>query len=164
MKSEGTRSELLELLLEAISREVQVSVQYMLQHGVGAGHEAAGHGAAQPDRVSKFVASHSQMWLPGVTLKKIAVTEMQHAEAIVERLVRLGERPPEGIVSPGLGETTRDMLGRDVKAEEEAIELYTRIIDVARQQGDSETGALFTRILSDERQHLSTFTKVLNAG
>ena len=84
-------SELLDLLNKAIARELQVSVQYMLQHGVGAGIGASASGKTPLARQTRFVASHSMVWLPGATLKKVAITEMQHAEAIVERVVGLEE-------------------------------------------------------------------------
>ena len=58
-------SEFLDLLTKTIARALQVSVQYMLQHGVGAGMKATGSGKTQASRQSKFVASHSMVWLPG---------------------------------------------------------------------------------------------------
>lgn len=94
-------------------------------------------------------------------LKKIAVTEMKHAEAIAERLAYLGGTPttkPEPIF---VGGNLREMLERDVKGEEGAISLYKTIIDTAQQEGDITTARLFRKILEDEEEHHDTFTSLL---
>ena len=78
------------------------------------------------------MASHSPYWMPGPTLKKIAIAEMRHAEAIAERVVVLGGEPttrPEAIT---IGTTAEDMLQNDLGQEKMAIELYGRIISLAR--------------------------------
>ena len=93
MNKKAVTTNLLDLLNQALSRELQVSVQYMLQHAVGAGQSAAGTTQPSTDKQVKFVASHSLYFLPGLTLKKIAITEMRHAEAISERIVILGAEP-----------------------------------------------------------------------
>ena len=164
MKNEATSSGLMNLLNEAIARELHVSVQYMLQHAVGAGEASAASGKTPPSSQSKFVASHSQYWLPGATLKKIAIAEMRHAEAIAERVVLLGGEPTTQPGSITIGRTTREMLENDREKEREAIELYGRIIDVAGQEHDDVTMSLFRRILSDEERHHRVFSDLLGAG
>ena len=79
------------LLNTAIARELQVSIQYMFQHAIGAGQDLSVSGKTQSAKRSKFVASHAAYWMPGATLKKIAIAEMRHAEAIAERVVHLEE-------------------------------------------------------------------------
>lgn len=132
--------ELLELLNKAIAREMQVSIQYMWQHVLWKGTK----GFAVKDE-----------------LKKIAITEMKHAEAIAERLAYLGGRPttkPEPIF---VGETLKEMIERDKKDEEGAIQLYKQTVEVARKEGDETTKRLFRQILSDEEEHHDTFTSLL---
>lgn len=161
MKNEATSLDLLNLLNEAIARELQVSVQYMLQHAIGAGRAFGVSGKAPLTNQDKFVASHSQFWLPGATLKKVAIAEMRHAEAIAERVVVLGGEPT---TQPGpitIGKTTREMLENDRGKEREAIELYGRIVDVAGQVHDDVTLSLFRRILSDEEKHHQVFSSLL---
>jgi bacterioferritin len=131
---------LLDLLNMGIAREMQVSIQYMWQHVLWSGTK----GFAVKDE-----------------LKKIAVTEMKHAEAIAERLAYLGGTPttkPEPIF---VGETLKEMIERDKKDEEGAIELYKQTIDVARKEGDETTKRLFRQILSAEEEHHDTFTSLL---
>jgi len=154
-------SELLSILNDALARELQVSVQYMLQHAIGAARESAAVGKTPAAQQSKFVASHSSVWLPGVTLKKIAIAEMRHAEAVAERLVRLGGEPTTQPAPIVLGKTIREMLENDREQERKAIELYRQIIDVAAREHDEETAGLFRRILSDEERHHQVFAGFL---
>ena len=133
-------AELLELLNKAIARELQVSIQYMWQH-------------VQWKGVKGFAVQEE--------LKKIAVTEMKHAEAIAERLVYLGGKPttkPEPIF---VGETLKEMIERDKMDEENAITLYKQIIQAANNEGDITTARLFRRILGDEEGHHDLFTSLL---
>jgi bacterioferritin len=94
-------------------------------------------------------------------LKKIAIQEMKHAEDIAERLAYLGGTPttkPEPIV---VGENLREMLTKDAKDEEGAIEMYKKIIETAAGEKDHVTKRLFQKILSDEEDHHDTFTSLL---
>ena len=149
--------EMTSMLNEAVSRELQVSIQYMLQHSILAGSE----GKATQSKRSRFVASHAPVWLPGSTLKKVAITEMRHAEAIAERVVALGERPTTEVAPIVVGDTPREMIAEDMSAESGAIQLYTEILAAAQNQGDETTMKLFRRILSDEREHHRLFSDIL---
>jgi len=163
MKGDETSSGLMSLLIQAIGRELHVSVQYMLQHAVGAGQNLAASGKT-PTEQSKFVASHSSYFLPGPTLKKIAIAEMRHAEAITERVVLLGGAPPTQPMPIIIGKTTKEMLENDREQEREAIELYRQIIDVAGKEQDTVTLKLFQQILADEEKHHQVFTKMLGGA
>src|SRR4030042_2778709 len=128
---------LLEQLNEAIAREIQVAVQYMWQH-------------VQWRGVKGFAVQDE--------LKKIAITERKHAEAIAERLFYLGGTPttkPEPIF---VGVTLKEMIEQDRKDEEGAIKLYKQVIELARKEGDETTNRLFRGILEDEEEHHDTFT------
>lgn len=103
-------SQLLNFLNQAIARELQVSIQYMWQHVVAKGVK----GAVVSDE-----------------LKKIAITEMKHSEAIAERLDYLGGKPTTQPSPTFVGEKFEEMLNADVKAEEEAIAMYREIIKLA---------------------------------
>ncbi len=140
MSNTKVSAQLLDLLNKAIAREIQVSIQYMWQH-------------VQWRGVKGFAVQDE--------LKKIAITEMKHAEAIAERLFYLGGIPttkPEPIF---VGETLKEMIGQDKKDEEGAIQLYKQTIEVARKEGDETTRRLFRQILSDEEEHHDTFTSLL---
>jgi bacterioferritin len=134
--------EMLEMLNKAIARELQVSIQYMWQHVQWKGTK----GFAIKDE-----------------LKKIAIAEMKHAEAIAERLNYLGGIPttkPEPII---VGNTLEEMLKQDKKDEENAIELYKKIIAMAEKANDYTTMDLFKKILADEEEHHDVFSSLLEA-
>jgi bacterioferritin len=140
MSNAEVSAQLLDLLNKGIAREIQVSIQYMWQH-------------VQWRGVKGFAVQDE--------LKKIAITEMKHAEAIAERLFYLGGIPatkPEPIF---VGKTLKEMIERDKKDEEGAIQLYKQTIEVAKKEGDETTKKLFRQILSDEEEHHDTFTSLL---
>lgn len=132
--------ELLDLLNDAIARELQVSIQYMWQH-------------VQWSGVKGFAVQEE--------LKKIAITEMKHAESIAERLVYLGGTPTTKPSEIFVGKALKEMIERDVKDEENAIKLYKVIIERARKENDVTTAILFEGILKDEEEHHDFFTTLL---
>jgi bacterioferritin len=131
---------LLEQLNTAIGRELQVAIQYMWQH-------------VQWGGVRGF-AVHDE-------LKSIAVSEMKHAEAIAERLYYLGGTPTTKPSPILVGATLKEMLAQDVKDEANAIDLYRKIVEQARKEGDETTNRLFREILQQEEEHHDTFTTLL---
>jgi bacterioferritin len=154
-------TELVPQLNSALARELQVCLQYMLQHAIGAGLRRTRSSSVASDGGSDFIASHSLIFLPGSSLKKIAITEMRHAEAIAERIVLLGGEPTTEPHTIALGKTQREMLENDLATEQEAIDLYTQIIAASESAGDETTSRLFRRILSDEQKHYRTFSHLL---
>lgn len=131
---------LLDLLNQAIAREIQVSIQYMWQHVMWSG--------------VKGFAVHD-------ALKSIAIEEMKHAESIAERLFYLGATPTTKPAPIFVGETLKEMIEVDKKAEEEAADMYKKIIQLARSEGDETTVLLFQEILSEEEDHHDTFESIL---
>jgi len=94
-------------------------------------------------------------------LKKIAVAEMKHAEAIAERLFYLGDIPttkPEPIF---VGKTLKEMLAKDLEDEADAVKLYKKTIIVAEKEGDITTAQIFKKILQDEEEHHDFFQSLL---
>jgi bacterioferritin len=153
--------ELIELLNKAVARELQVSIQYMLQHSIWIAKAPAKPDEEVSETQRKFVGTHFPFWLPGTGLKKIAITEMRHAEAIAERVVQLGGKP---ITEPNpvkLGETVKEILEINKAVENGAITLYKHIIEIADKENDEETRKMFQRILSDEEGHFKTFSEML---
>ncbi len=140
MASRKPSAELLDLLNQAIAREIQVSVQYMWQHVLWRGVK----GYAVKD-----------------AFKTTAISEMKHAEAIAERLSYLGGTPTTKPTPIFIGTTLKQMIESDMKAEEEAIAMYKKILLVARKEGDETTEFLFNKILSDEEEHHDLFSSLL---
>jgi len=152
---------LLFLLNEATAREIQVSMQYMLQHALYSGGGPVIERSQIDSKAGKFVASHSPFFFPGDTLKKIAIAEMRHAEAIAERVSFLGGEPLTQTKPFKIGNSVNEILKLDVMEEETAIQLYNQIINVAKLTGDEVTERLFRRILLDEQEHHRIFTSLI---
>jgi bacterioferritin len=132
--------ELLDLLNKSIARELQVSIQYMWQH-------------VQWSGVKGFAVQEE--------LKSTAITEMKHAEKIAERLFYLGGIPTTKPDPIFVGTTLKEMIEADKKAEEEAVTLYKKVIELARKEGDETTNRIFREILEDEEEHHDTFSSLL---
>jgi bacterioferritin len=107
------------------------------------------------------VGSHSFLWLTGPTLRKIAIAEMKHAEAIAERIVQLGAKPTTEPSLINMGNTPQEIIEIDKQQEIEAIELYSKIIHIANNENDDITENLFKKILSDEKSHLEILSGLL---
>ena len=161
MGNEGASPELLDLLNRAIARELQVTIQYMFQHSIGSVQWSGVSGRTLSARQSKFVASHRMIYFPGWTLRKVAITEMRHAEAIAERVVVLGAEPTTEPDPVTIGKTAQEMIASDREQERGAIELYRQIIEVAGRERDDVTKDLFQRILSEEEDHHRVFSELL---
>ncbi len=131
---------LMDLMNDAISRELQVSIQYMWQHVRIYGMNAESVGGI---------------------LKEFAITEMKHAEEIAERLDYLGGDPTTKPAPITIGKTPEEMLQLDKTAEEGAITLYKEIIKVAAAEDDVVTRKLFENILVDEEDHHNVFRGLL---
>lgn len=132
--------QLLDLLNEAIAREIQVSIQYMWQHVMVRGINAES---------------------VGNVFKAIAITEMKHAEEIAERLDYLGGIPTTKPTQIDVGKSLKEMLQIDREAEEGAIKLYKEIVALAAKEADIVTKRLFQKILADEEGHHNTFNTLL---
>jgi bacterioferritin len=132
-----------DLLNKAIARELQVSIQYMWQHVQVMGVKAV----SVQDR-----------------FKSTAITEMKHAEKIAERLWYLGGVPTTKPSVIDVGESLKDFLELDTKAEVEAIEMYQEIIELATKEKDITTAFMFKEILEDEEEHHDLFTTMLDKG
>src|SRR3970040_2750899 len=113
MASKKPSADLLDLLNQAIAREIQVSVQYMWQHVLWKGVK----GYAVKD-----------------AFKTTAIAEMKHAEAIAERLNYLGGVPTTKPTPIFIGTTLKRMLESDMKAEGGAVSLAQNVRPVAAHE------------------------------
>ena len=132
--------ELLDMLNDAIARELQVSIQYMWQHVLWSGVQ----GYAVKD-----------------AFRSIGIVEMKHAEAIAERLNYFDKVPTTRPTPIFLGTTLKEMLEQDKADEEGGMDLYRAIIQRAGEEGDVVTQELFKGILTDEEDHHDTFISLL---
>jgi bacterioferritin len=135
-----TSAKLLDMLNRAIAGELQAAIQYMWQH-------------VQWKGVEHFAVSEE--------LKKIAIGEMGHSEKIAERLWYLGGKPTTQPSPIFVGDKLEEMIGFDIKAELEAINMYKEIMELAAKEGDVATKEIFEEIEAEEEEHHDFFTSLL---
>lgn len=143
------------LLNQAVSREIQVSIQYMLQH---AKMEKLIRKVI-PENILLDKTTYEAM---GKFLREFAIQEMKHAAAVMERIYYLGGMATTKASKPIIGNTLSEFAKNGVKAEEEALVLYRKIIEAAGKIGDWETRELFEKIYGEEEAHLFKFQEYVN--
>src|SRR4030043_1367471 len=143
-------SEYINLLNQGVSREIQVSIQYMLQH-------------AKMEKLLRKVIPENILLdkttydAVGKFLREIAIQEMKHAASIMERIYYLGGAASTKSAKITVGDSISEFAKLATKAEEEALTLYRQIIEIAGKMGDWETRELFEKIYGEEEGHLFKF-------
>jgi len=145
----------IDLLNKAVSRELQVSIQYMLQH------------AKMEKLIQKVVPENilldkTTYEKVGEFLKEISIEEMKHAADIMERIYYLGGEATTKSGMPSVGNSLSEFMKLDLVAEEEALVLYREIIHASRKLGDRTTRQLFQKIYKAEEEHLFKFQEYVN--
>ena len=132
--------ELVDLMQQALAKELAVSVQYMWHHVM-----------------AKGMASGEFRDL----IKAISIVEMKHAEAIAERLDYFDAVPTTKPVEISVGGDLRRMIADNLEAERGAITLYKQIVAKADAEGDAVSRRLFEDILAAEEDHEAEFSALL---
>jgi bacterioferritin len=145
----------MDLLNRAVSREIQVSLQYMLQH------------AKMEKLIRKVIAENilldkTTYEAVGKFLKEFAIMEMKHAGKIMERIYFLGGSATTKGDRVYVGNTLSEFARNGVKAEEEALTMYRKIIEAAKNVGDWVTREEFEKIYGEEEAHLFKFQEYAN--
>jgi bacterioferritin len=88
-------------------------------------------------------------------IEKRAITEMKHAEKLIERILFLDGTP---IVSKlnkiEIGSDVKAQFENDLDAERMAVQAYNEGIQLAVESSDNGTRALLESILADEEHHV----------
>jgi bacterioferritin len=148
-------TEYLDLLNMAVARELQVSIQYMLQH-------------AKMEKLMRKVIAENVLIekttydTVGKFLKEFAIVEMKHAADIMERIYYLGGSATTKGNKPVIGNSLSEFAKLGAQAEEEAVVLYRKIIKAAKEVGDRTTRQLFQKIYKEEEEHLLKFQEYMN--
>ena len=88
-------------------------------------------------------------------IKKQAIGEMKHAEALIERIIFLEGLPNlNDFPKLRVGKTVQQQLQNDLALEKEAAEEYNKYIALARKEGDNTSADLFEVLLKDEEDHV----------
>ena len=149
------KADYISMLNQAVSREIQVSLQYMLQH------------AKMEKLIRKCIPENilldkTTYDVVGKFLREFAIQEMKHAAAIMERIYYLGGEATTKSDKISVGNSLSEFSKLGVNAEEEALVLYRKIIEAAAKIGDWETREMFEKIYADEEKHLFKFQEYAN--
>jgi len=91
----------------------------------------------------------------GGILRAQAITEMRHAEALMERIIFLEAIPEVGRLDEvHIGSDVESHLQNNWASEREAVGLYNQAIAFCAAQGDQGTRKLLEGILAEEEFHL----------
>ncbi len=91
----------------------------------------------------------------GSFIKKQSIDEMKHAEVLIERILFLDGSPSlTELMKLTVGRNVREQIESDLKLEIDAVGLYNRAIQTARDEGDNASRELFERLLKDEESHV----------
>ena len=144
-----------DMLNQAVEREFGVAVQYFLQH-------AKMEKIIRKSIPENILLDKTTYDAIGKILLEISVQEMKHAAAIMERIYYLGGEATTKGGNPIVGNSISEFAKLGVKAEEEALTLYRKIIDAAGKMGDWETREMFEKIYREEEDHLFKFQEYTN--
>ena len=140
-----TNQEVTDLLKKAYSDEIETVMNYLTNSIVLEGVSA--------EEVKESLEADIQ-------------EELGHAEQLGNRLKQLDERPPasydfearqESLQPPEDSTDVLSVIDGVLDAEEDAIETYRSLVDVAEEAGDPVTEDIAVTILSDEEAHRSEF-------
>lgn len=140
----------LDLLNKGVAREIQVSVQYMLQHS----KMEKLLRKMIPENILLDKTTYEQV---GKVLKDFAIEEMKHLGKIMERIYILGGEATTKPSHIEIGNSLREFGELGLKAETEALKLYRQVIEMAGKLGDWETREIFEHIYQDEEKHFLKF-------
>ena len=140
----------IDLLNRAVEREIQVSLQYILQH-------AKMEKLVRRTIPENILLDKTTYDAVGKFLREISIQEMKHAASIMERIYYLGGQATTKSGKPTIGDSISEFAKLGLKAEEEALVLYRQIIEAAGKMGDWETRELFEKIYGEEEGHLFKF-------
>ena len=90
----------------------------------------------------------------GDYIKKQSIDEMKHAEELIERILFLDATPSMEYLALNVGSNVKEQLEADLKLEINAVGMYNKAIQVARDAGDDASREIFTKLLKDEEEHV----------
>jgi bacterioferritin len=88
-------------------------------------------------------------------IRQRAISEMKHAEKLIERILFLEGTPSVGKLNKiSIGKDIAEQFRNDGNAEAEAIIFYNNSIKLAADNNDQGTVDLLRSVLADEEKHL----------
>jgi bacterioferritin len=128
------KPEVIEILNDALRHELTAVNQYWLHYRI------------LDNWGFKKLAKHE---------REESIEEMQHADKLVERILFLEGHPNMQKLDPlKIGESLKEVIECDLKAEVSARTLYIKARAICREADDLGTMALFEQLIRDEEGHI----------
>jgi bacterioferritin len=90
----------------------------------------------------------------GAYIRKQSIDEMKHAEELIERILFLDATPTMEPMALNVGQNVKGQIEADLQLELNAVVMYNKAVQVARDAGDDHSRELFSRLLKDEEEHV----------
>src|SRR5678816_4890066 len=90
----------------------------------------------------------------GDFIRKQSIDEMKHAEKLIERILFLDATPSMELMEVRVGQSVKAQLETDLDLEVNAVGMYNKSIQIAREAGDDQSRELFSMLLKDEEEHV----------
>ena len=90
----------------------------------------------------------------GDFIRKQSIDEMKHAEELIERILFLDATPNMEPMDLSVGQNVKAQLEADLKLETNAVAMYNKAVQIAREQADDQSRDLFSKLLKDEEEHV----------
>jgi len=90
----------------------------------------------------------------GDYIKKQSIDEMKHAEALIERILFLDSTPKMEYLDLNVGGNVQQQIEADLALEINAVAMYNKAVQAAREAGDDQSRELFSKLLKDEEEHV----------
>jgi len=136
-------NKLIDMLNDALTSEYKASIQYL--------HHYNNVRSKHTDVVNHFKAHMED--------------EQDHANQLVQRIYTLGGTPVLDLNQ--FADFTDDIdvaLGQDIKAETEAVDIYSKILAYTEEIKDYATAMMVEGILATEVGHLDEFAKIMGVN
>jgi bacterioferritin len=96
-------------------------------------------------------------------IKKVSISEMEHAEEIIERMLFLEGMPNlSELPKLNIGKNVKQQLENDLALEVGAVAGYNEAIATCRKAGDNGTADFLKGILTQEEGHVNFFEENLS--
>ena len=79
---------------------------------------------------------------------------MGHREELIERILFLDATPQMEPMELKIGQSVKQQLEADLQLEVDAVGMYNKAIQVAREAADDQSRELFSKLLKDEEEHV----------
>jgi bacterioferritin len=87
-------------------------------------------------------------------IKKQSISEMKHAEVLIERILFLDGTPSMEPLRLTVGSSVRQVIESDLNLELSAVSAYNKAVQIAMDESDNGTRDLLVILLKDEEGHV----------